>query len=355
MQRITTALIVAAAPALAAAAPTAFVPNQVDETVSVVDLAAGTETTTIGVRDNPAGVAATADGATIYITNENGGAVSVIDTAANSVSETITLPTGRPEGIDLSPDESTLYVADTTFDAVYAVDTASGSVTTPIAPASPSNLQSSADGSKLYVGLANAGDVEVYDTGSWTLLDTLSLGTNPGRMVLDPDTGTLYVATQTDVHFIDTSTDTVSASVDLSVFGHSSGGIALDSAGGRLYVGSYDAGHVRVVDIAGETVADTFTGLGEPRGVALVPGSGSLLVVDRANDEIKLLDAQDGTLQSTVAVGEAPVAIDEFVVEVETDMAESRPIPTLGPVGLLIAIALMLVVGGVIATRQRAD
>lgn len=343
-------------PAALLAAPTAYIPNHVDETVSVIDVASGSTTTTIDVLDNPTGIATTADNGTLYLTNENGGAISVIDTASNTVSQTISVPTGRPEGIDLSPDESTLVVADSIFDRLHIVDTASANVTNSVTVAAPGSVRFSADGAKLYATLANAGDIEVYDTGTWNLLTTISpVGTNPGPLLLDESSGTLYVATQTSLEIIDTATDSVTDSVDLSVFGHSSSGLALDPGDERLYVGNGDTGEVKVIDTAAASVITTFAGLGAPRGLALTASTDFLYVIDHDGDQVNVVDTASGSIASTIAVGEEPVAEGDFIIDAPMGQLEARQVPTLGPVGLLGTMLVLLVAGGwMLQRRQRS-
>ena len=67
----------------AEAAPFAYVVNEGDGTVSVIDTAANAVVTTVGVGSHPRGVAITPDGKRAYVTNAASNTVSVIDTATN--------------------------------------------------------------------------------------------------------------------------------------------------------------------------------------------------------------------------------------------------------------------------------
>jgi YVTN family beta-propeller protein len=81
----------------------AYVTNAGSDTVSVIDTATNTVTTTVTVGSGPGGVAITPDGAFAYATNVNSGNVSVIDTASNTV--TTTVPVGSyPIGVAITPD-----------------------------------------------------------------------------------------------------------------------------------------------------------------------------------------------------------------------------------------------------------
>ena len=103
---------------------TAYVINETDDTVSVIDVATGTTGTPITVGNSPRAVAFSPDGSTAYVTNVADNTVSVIDVAAGTTGTPITVGSG-PLRVAFSPDGSTAYVtnwADGTV-SVIAVDT----------------------------------------------------------------------------------------------------------------------------------------------------------------------------------------------------------------------------------------
>lgn len=77
----------------AQAQPFAYVTNQLDHTVSVMDTATNTVTATVPVGGDLRGVAVTPDGQFVYVANFNGDNVPVIATATNTV--TATVPVGN--------------------------------------------------------------------------------------------------------------------------------------------------------------------------------------------------------------------------------------------------------------------
>jgi YVTN family beta-propeller protein len=85
---------------------TAYVANHGGNTVSVIDTATNTVTTTITVGSFPHQVAVTPDGTTAYTGNDGSGSVSVIDTTTNTVTTTITVGTG-PTGVAVTPAPAT--------------------------------------------------------------------------------------------------------------------------------------------------------------------------------------------------------------------------------------------------------
>src|ERR1035441_4648340 len=81
---------------------TAYITNQGDSTISVIDVATNTVTAIIPLGYAPWGVSVNADGSKVYITNNNN-TVSVINTSTNTVSATILVGL-YPTGICVSPD-----------------------------------------------------------------------------------------------------------------------------------------------------------------------------------------------------------------------------------------------------------
>src|SRR5574339_414917 len=87
----------------ALAAPFAYITNEMDNTVSVIDTAAGKVIASVPVGTRPDGVAITPDGKFVYTANFEADTVSVIDTSDNKVKATVA-STHRPSGIVVSPD-----------------------------------------------------------------------------------------------------------------------------------------------------------------------------------------------------------------------------------------------------------
>ncbi len=81
----------------------AYVPNSVDDTVSVINTATNTVTATVAVGSIPRGVAITPDGAFAYVSNRMSNDVSVINTATNTVTTAVSGVLALPEGLAIKP------------------------------------------------------------------------------------------------------------------------------------------------------------------------------------------------------------------------------------------------------------
>jgi YVTN family beta-propeller protein len=115
------ALVLAAGPA--AAGPTAWVSNERDNTVSVIDVDTLEVVDTIPVGQRPRGLVFSPDYARLYICASDSDAVQVLDVATRRV--VTNLPSGAdPEFFDLGPDGRYLYIANEDDAITTVVDTA---------------------------------------------------------------------------------------------------------------------------------------------------------------------------------------------------------------------------------------
>lgn len=117
--------------ALSPAGTRAYVANQGDDTVSVIDTTTKAVISTIVHASfaSPYGVAVSPDGTKVYVTNSGSNTVSVISTASNTVTNTI--PVGNvPKGISFNPQGTRAYVANYADSTVSVINTSSLAVTT---------------------------------------------------------------------------------------------------------------------------------------------------------------------------------------------------------------------------------
>lgn len=104
-----------------------YVTDTSDDTVRVIDAAAGRIVRSVKVGDLPWQVAVSADGGTVYAANPDSDTVSVIDAATAKVTRTIAI-SGDPDSLALTPDGSQLWVGSETSAYLTVVKTADDSV-----------------------------------------------------------------------------------------------------------------------------------------------------------------------------------------------------------------------------------
>jgi len=158
--------------AIAADGNTLFVANNLDDSLSLVDLPTRTVKATFPVGHNPYGALLSDDGKSVYISNWGEQSVSVADAATAQVRQKITVGT-HPSALALSSARHELYVANSDSDSISVIDTGTNQLvrTISLAPyenaphgASPNGLALSGD--TLYVANAGNNNVAVIQLGA---------------------------------------------------------------------------------------------------------------------------------------------------------------------------------------------
>lgn len=144
----------------------------------------------IGIAATPTGIAITPDGSTAYVTNQLANTVSVISTANNSVMTTIT-GFSSPTGISVSPDGARAYVVDKGTNTVRVVDLVKNTflssysiIVPPYTSSGPTGIAISPDGKQGYVtdALANS----VTGIGGLPMLTIAKAGSGFGTVTSTP-------------------------------------------------------------------------------------------------------------------------------------------------------------------------
>src|SRR5213593_818353 len=215
------------------------------------------------------GVVVAPDGRRVYAAAGGNNKIRVYDFDGRALAERDPISLGDPKariypaGLAVSPDGTMLYAALNLENAVAFVETATGRVRTRVSLAPPARADDigalpyalALIGPKLYVSEWNGGGVTVIDTGQGTLLRRVPTGGHASGLASSPDGARLYVANATSdtVSVIDTSTDTVTATVDLSPYpgapmGSMPNAVAVSPDGKTLYVANGGNNDVAVVD-----------------------------------------------------------------------------------------------------------
>jgi YVTN family beta-propeller protein len=216
----------------------AFVTNQFDPSVGIVDVASGRQTQVIPALATTFRVIVSPDGRRVYAT-ESDGRLLIIDVASRALAGSIPIPRAA-NGLAFGAGDTLLYVT-------------------------------SMEGELALVNLR--ANVVVR---SWTLGATLQ------DVVVSPDRGTLYVAHEGpgEIDVVNASSGVVSSRLsvgDAGIFG-----LALAPDGRSLYATQPSAGQVVVIDRTNGLISRTFSVGGTPRRIAFDRMSGRALVSNEA-------------------------------------------------------------------------
>lgn len=285
-----------ATPASAMAAVYGYVVNSGDDTVSVIDLDAGSAITTFSVGDVPLGVAINGTGA--YVVNTGDDTVSVVDVTNGEVEATISVP-ADPRMVVISG--TGVYVSSVATDVVSVIDTTSNAVELSISvPNDPFDMAVSGTG--VFVSQSTASAVSIIDTTTGTVESTLTVGAAPNGMAAS-GTG-MYVANGTDntVSVIDITTNTVE---DLISVGALPEGVATSGTG--VYVVNLNGPTVSVIDTSTDTVDATITVGTQP--IVAAAYDGNIYVANAASDTVSVISVATNTVTDTISVGDQPYGI----------------------------------------------
>jgi len=321
-------LLIAAWFALApqAQAARAYVSNEDDGTVTVVDTERLEGLGTISVGKRPRGLALSHDGKRLYVAlsglpkcpppmtdadcaklprDVEADGVAVIDTATLA-------PAGKlrgvsdPERVDLSRDDRTLFVSEEDAARLAALDLRNGSVRarTPVGR-EPEGVRVSADGRWVLVTSEEENTLLIIDAHTHALQATARVGQRPRDVVVAPDNRTAYVSGEADGSVYRVALPSGAPAMPLLQL-HSGArpmGVALDAASGRLYVTTGRGGTVAVISIADQHLIGEVAAGARPWGVALTGHGTRLLTANGPGGDLAVIDTRTLAVLGRVPTG----------------------------------------------------
>jgi len=244
----------------------AFVGNRGSNNISVIDTSSNTVVGTIPVGVEPVGIVLSPSGKILYCVNYYGGYVSIVDIASKSEIGQIPIA-GTPGAIAISPDGSRLYVSEGE-QGVTVVDTATNTIITNISVYYPFRMCVNPAGTRFYVSQIFSDAVGIFDTANNQPIDTISVGSYPTNVKLSMDGMRLYVANHAGntISVVDTTTNQVITTIPV---GDHPDALSVDMVNSYLYVTNVYSNNISVIDTITNTVVKTISVGTEPRGIAV--------------------------------------------------------------------------------------
>jgi PQQ-dependent catabolism-associated beta-propeller protein len=222
---------------------------------------------------DPEQFAVSNDGRRLFISNEDAGTASIVDTTSGKVISTVVVGI-EPEGVTISPDGRWVYITAETSNTVSVIDTESNEVVaTFMVGARPRDAAFSPDGTRAYVTAELGRSLSVVDTTTHAVLKTIELpradGVKPMGVVVSNDGERIYVANgrANNVSVIDARTDKLLATIPV---GQRVWGLAITRDGKKLYAANGVSNDVSVIDTATNAVVATVKAGDGPWGIAIV-------------------------------------------------------------------------------------
>ena len=219
-----------------------------DNAVAKLDLATGKELQRVFVGDEPEGIMISPDGKTLAACLEEDYAVSFVALDSFKVVQTSKTQGKNPEHCVFSPDGKWLIASNEksgdldVFDAstMQSVHLIKGSK-------HPRGIGFLPDGKRFYVANEAGNQVEVISTGDWKVLERIKVGVRSKGVIVSPDGARVYISNggEKSVSVIDTKTNKVIKSVKV---GERPWNMALTPDGKKLYVANGRSNSVSVID-----------------------------------------------------------------------------------------------------------
>jgi YVTN family beta-propeller protein len=273
-----------------------YVANAGSDNVSVIDAASSTVIATISVGSAPHAVGVDADTNRVYVANSGSNEITVIDGESNTV--VVTLPVGKqPWDLAVDPNTGRVFVTNHGSGTLSVIDGLHSLLLRTVSVGDlPTGVAVNPDTGRVYVAGSGSGQLVVVDAVSNLLIDTLPLSAQASvdawDVAVDSRSDRVYVAVPAAegsdadagaVLVVDASSDRLAGSI--AVPGPAEA-LAVDSAGGRLYVGGSSDSRLWVVD----------TGTGAVTSAVSLEGGLSALDVDPASGRVQAAQADSTSL-----------------------------------------------------------
>src|SRR4029079_15988348 len=194
-----------------------------------------------------------------FVTNERDGTITVIDTKTDRVYSTIKVG-GRLRGIRLSPDRSRIWVAisyptnqSQGEDKIAELDLKGNVITKYEAGTDPENFAVDNHATRLYIANEDAGTASITDVKANLVIASMPVGLEPEGAAISPDGRWVYITSESSstVTVIDTRTN---QPIKTFLVGARPREAIFTADGSRAYISTENGNTVSVVDTSQHSV-----------------------------------------------------------------------------------------------------
>ena len=299
--------------AVPARAYTAYVTNEKDNTVSVIDTDTWKVTKTVDVGRRPRGIVMNPDGKELYVCASDDDIIQVFD--AKTMQQLRTLPSGPdPETFTISPDGKTLYVSNEDDNMVTMIDIAANKQITQVpVGVEPEGEGISPDGKTLVNTSETTNMASFIDTAQQKIVANVLVDSRPRIAMFSPSGDRLWVSSEVGgtVAVIDVTTHQIVHKVDFAIPGVNKDaiqpvGIRITKDGKTAYIALGPANHVAVVDTATFKVEKYLLVGQRVWQMAFTPDQKYLLTTNGVTNDVSVIEVADQKVTRSVPVGAYP-------------------------------------------------
>lgn len=310
----------------------AYVSNEDDGTVTVIDADRAAAIATVAVGKRPRGLALSPDGKLLYvavsglpkcpppITDEEcaklprdpaADGIAVVDTTKLERTRLLT-GVSDPERVALSRTGHRLYVSEEDAARLAVLDPVRGRVLATVpAGREPEGVRVSPDGRWVLVTSEEDNTVTIIDAKSYAIAGKATVGARPRDLAFTSDSRFAYVSGEADASLWRIAIPAGAPAAEFLKLRRELRpmGVALDPARRRLYAGGGRAGTVAVVALEGPSLVTEISCGGRPWGVALGVGGRRLYSPNGPAGDVAIVDTETLAVTARIVTGKGPWAV----------------------------------------------
>lgn len=299
---------------LSNATPFAYITNQLDNTVAIVDTHSRQVIKTLKIPGAPAGIAVGHHNNRVYVTTPENASFAIINHQTQSVIRSIYVG-GSPLGIVIDEQDKYVYIADWYTNKVHIFDTQKQQLTKMILVGkSPSGMAFSADNQYLFVTNRLSNSISKINLSSGLPEKTASVGQHPFGLAIDERF--VYVANvmSSDITILDVDNLSLVARIELEQDSLPYAlTLALDNQ--RLLVSHQGDSYVGVIDTKTQKYIASIEVGDKPEGISTdLKNDKIIYVANWFDDTLSVIDVLKLTTIATVKVGKGARSFGKFII-----------------------------------------
>ena len=313
----------------AAYAGHAYVSNEDEHTVTVIDTDKNEVVATIQVGKRPRGIQLSHDGATLYVAlsglpkcpptvpdeecaklerDLKADGIAAVDTKTLRVKQ-VYQAGSDPEQFDISAD-GRLFVANEDTASVTVLDLKSGAIVSRVPVGNePEGVRVAPGGSWVLVTNESDNSISILDAKSLKVMKSVTVGKRPRDIAFTPDGKVAYVSGEFDSSLYRIHLPEGDPVEHVMQFGKDERpmSVRLDAKRKRVYVSTGRGGKVAVMDISGEPKLVQAVAVGaRPWGIALSADGTRLYTANGPSNDVSVVDTTTLKVIKKIPVGKSP-------------------------------------------------
>ncbi|MEP7242639.1 MAG: beta-propeller fold lactonase family protein [Gammaproteobacteria bacterium] len=314
---------------LAAHAGRAYVSNEDEHTVTVIDTDKNEAIATVPVGKRPRGIQLSHDGSKLFVAlsglpkcppsvpdeeceklerDLKADGIAVVDTKTLKVTKVFQAGSD-PEQFDLTA-AGLLFVANEDSATTTVLDTRTGTILSRVPVGKePEGVRVSPDGKWVLVTNESDNSISIIDPNTLKVVRSVTVGKRPRDIAFTPDGKTAYVSGEFDSSLYRIRVPEGAPVERVIEFGKDERpmSVRLDAKHNRLYVSTGRGGKVVVIDISGtpKKIQDVAVGT-RPWGIALSADGSRLYTANGPSNDVSVVDTATLKVIKKIPVGKSP-------------------------------------------------